>query len=304
MNPPELRKLEYFVVVAEERHFGRAAERLRIAQPGLSQQIRALERSLGVQLFTRGSRGVELTEPGATFLQHARVVIEAATRAVESVRLAPDRKSGFLRVGTHVLGTPPFVSELLARFEFRHPEVQLETRPSLALQALEALGRRVVDVAIVPAPMPLLNDVRYLRLGEIEILVALPDRHRLARLDRIPRGELSHETVFSWPRSVNPTLIDHLRRLLFGETSPPGLVEISEMTDAARLHHIVQGRGVTMMAASAVPVHIPGIAFRRIEDPVPMMEMGLAWFDVHLSPFVPSFVDLARELSSSALNAN
>lgn len=299
MTTVELRKLEYFIAVAEERHFGRAAERLRIAQPGLSQQIRTLERSLGVKLFTRGSRGVDLTEPGATFLEHARVVIEAAARAVESVRLAPDPKSGFLRVGTHVLGTPPFVDELLARFESRYPEVRLEPRPSLALQALEALGTRVVDVAIVPAPIPLIKDVRYLRLGEIEILVALSHEHRLARLDRIPRAELSHETVLEWPRTLNPTLIDHLNRSLLGETSPPGLVEISEMTDASRLQHVAQGRGITMVLASAVPDHFPDVVFRRIEDPVPVMEMGLAWFDVHLSPFVPSFVDLARELSNS-----
>src|SRR5438093_1899400 len=259
----------------------------------------ALERSVGVQLFTRGSRGVELTTAGATFLEHARVVIEAATRAVESTRLAPDRTSGFLRVGTHVLGTPPFVDELLARFESRFPEVQMEPRPSLALQALEALGRRVVDVAIVPAPIPLIKDVRYLRLGEIEILVALPSEHRLARLDRIPREELSGETVLDWPRSVNPTLVDHLRRSLFGETLPPGVVEIPEMTDASRLHRVARGSGVSMVLASAVPDHVPGIVVRRMEAPVPTMEMGLTWFDVHVSPFVPSFVAVARELSSS-----
>jgi DNA-binding transcriptional LysR family regulator len=297
-NTVELRKLEYFIAVAEELHFGRAAERLRIAQPGLSQQIMALERSLGVQLFTRDSRGVELTEAGATFLEHARVVTEAATRAVESIRLAPRPKSGFLRVGTHVLGSPPFVDELLSRFVSRYPEVQVETRASLALQTLEALARRVVDVAIVPAPIPPMSDVRYLRLGEIEILAAVSSEHRLARLDRIPRRELLQERIFDWPRSVNPTLIDHFRRSLFGETTPPGLVEISEMTDS-RLHYVAEGRGVTMVLASAVPDHVPDIVVRRIGDPVPVMEMGLAWFDIHVSPFVLSFVDLAREASSS-----
>jgi DNA-binding transcriptional LysR family regulator len=295
----ELRKLEYFVAVAEERHFGRAAERLRIAQPGLSQQIRALERSLGVELFVRDSRGVGLTEAGGILLEHARVAIQATARAVESVRLAAHRKSGILKVGTHVLGTPPFVNELLRRFESRFPEVQLENRPSLALQALAALGRHEIDVAILPAPFPPIEDLRYMALDELEILVALPCQHRLAQLDTIPRGELLHEPILVWPRSVNPTLIDHFRRSLFGDSGHPPFVEISDFTDASRLQHVAQGRGLAMVLAPTAREHFPDVVFRRVEDPAPMMEVGLAWFDLHVSSLVPSFVDLARELSRS-----
>ena len=107
------------------------------------------------------------------------------------------------------------------------------------------------------------------------------------------------ETLLDWPRSVNPTLIEHLHRLLFGETERPCAVEVAEITDSARLQLVVEGRGVAMVLASTMPEHVPGIAFRRFEDPVPMIEVGLVWFDVHVSPFVPAFIDLARDLSDS-----
>jgi len=295
----ELRQLEYFIAVAEERNFGRAAERLRIAQPGLSQQIRALERQLGVTLFTRHSRGADLTASGEALLEHARVVLEAASRAVETARRAPRGKQGLLRIGTHVLGIPAFASDLLRSFEARFPEVRLETRPSLALQALEALSRRVVDVAMVPAPFPPMKDVRYLRLGDAEILVALPNGHRLAPMERIPRSELLEETLIAWPRTVNPTLIDHLHRSVFGDIGHPRSVEVDELTDSARLQLVAEGRGIAMVVSPTAAEHIQGIVLRRFEDPPPSMEMGLVWYDLHASPFVPAFVDLARERTGS-----
>jgi DNA-binding transcriptional LysR family regulator len=295
----ELRQLEYFIAVAEERNFGRAAERLRIAQPGLSQQIRALERQLEVTLFTRHSRGADLTASGETLLEQARVVVEAASRAVETTRRAQGGKRSLLRIGTHVLGSPPFVTELLRTFEAHFPEVRLETRPGLALQSLDALSRRVVDVAIVPAPIPPMKDVRYLRLGEAEIFVALPEGHRLAPMERIPRSELLEETFFAWPRRVNPTLIDHLHHSIFGETGHPGSVEVDELTNSDRLQLVAEGKGIVMVVGATAAEHAQGVVFRRFEDPPPSLETGLAWFDLHASPFVPAFVDLARELSGS-----
>jgi DNA-binding transcriptional LysR family regulator len=183
------------------------------------------------------------------------------------------------------------------RFESRFPGVQIETRPSLALQALEALGRHEIDVAILPAPFPPIEALRYMPLGELEIMVALPDQHRLARLDAIPRGELLHEPILVWPRSVNPTLIDHFRRSLFGESGHPCFVEIFDFADNSRLQQVAQGRGIAMVLAPTAWERFPDIVFRRIEDPAPTMEIGLAWFDLHVSSFVPSFVDLAGELS-------
>src|SRR5205807_10058196 len=127
-----------------------------------------------------------------------------------------------------------------------------------------AVGR-----ATARTPLPPMKDVRDLRLGEVEILVAVSRRGRLAGFERIPRAELSHETVLDWPRSLNPTLIDHFRRSLFEGASPPEIVEISDMTDASRLHHVAEGKGIAMVLASTVPELAPGVVVRRFEDPVP-----------------------------------
>src|SRR5207237_10597895 len=126
LTPFELRQLQYFVAVAEERHFSRAAARLRIAQPGLSQQIKSLEVSLGVQLLVRDKRHVELTAPGALFLDHARIVLEGADRALRSARLASRGRKTVLKVGTFMERNRPHADEVLRRFRERHPDAELE----------------------------------------------------------------------------------------------------------------------------------------------------------------------------------
>jgi len=144
-----------------------------------------------------------------------------------------------------------------------------------------------------------MKDVRYLRLGEVEIMMALPEGHRLALMERIPRAELADEPLVAWPRNVNPTLIDHLHRSVFGRTMHPRSVEVDELTDGARMQLVAEGKGIAIGVGLTTAEHVNGVVFRRFEDPAPTMETGLAWFDVHASPFVPAFVDLARELSGS-----
>src|SRR6186997_455470 len=128
-----LRQLEYFVAVAEERHFGRAAERLRVAQPGVSQQIKILERSLGAKLFIRGSDGVRLTEAGGALLDHARLVLELADRTSEIPRLVTNGKAGLLKVGTAAVHVHPVANRIIAEFRERFPLVDLELHPGLGV---------------------------------------------------------------------------------------------------------------------------------------------------------------------------
>jgi DNA-binding transcriptional LysR family regulator len=297
----ELRHLRCFIAVAEEKHFGRAAERLRVAQPSVSQQIKALERSVGVRLVLRDQRHVELTPAGEKFLEHARLVVELSERAVESARLAGKEKEGLIRVGTSISGIHPVANALLREFHARFPNVEVEVHPGYVPANLEALTRRALDVAVVLVPFDATNSPRYLRLGTTELLVALPQAHRLASLDRIPPSELLKEPFLEWPRNVNPQLADHLHHLLFGEVEHPRPVEVADVLEASRLLLVAEGKGFSVpILTSLAELRIPGVAFRRFTEPAPILEYGVAWFDTHASPFVESFMQVAREVADSA----
>ena len=236
MGDVELRQFRYFIAVAEELHFGRAAARLHIAQSGLSQQIGKLERALDAQLLTRDRRrGVQLTEAGRAFLDHARLTVELADRAVESVTLVARGKRAVLKVGTTIIGMPPMAERLLQTFGDRFPDVEVELRPRLISELIDGISTFALDVAVVLSPFkPVDPPPRYQQLGAYELVAALPEGHRLAKLERIPRSELLTETFIEGPRNINPDLFDHIHRILFGELEPPLRLEVADIEEARR----------------------------------------------------------------------
>ena len=294
----ELRQVRYFVAVAQEGNFGRAAEQLRVAQSGLSQQIRALERSLGAQLLDRTIRPVRLTSEGEVFLDYARQLLELADRSVDGVHAASDRPRTILKFGSSAFGNAPVVDELLRHARERIAGVDIQIQLDIGSHNLAALSRRVLDVVSSYVPFASDDSPRYLRLGWIEVALAIPRDHRLARADRVTRAELYNEPFLLGPRSANPPLADHVNRSLFGQTDPPNPVPLNDLP--GRLQLVADGVGITPVSIpteTAVP--IPGVAFRRLEDPVPTIEYGLLWFDDHVSPALASFLDLAREIAST-----
>ncbi len=297
MNSIELRQLRYFVAVAEERHFGRAADRLRIAQPGLSQQIKLLERLVGVPLFIRGTRGVELTEAGEAFLQHARLALELADRAVESARLAPEGQRGVLKFGTLSREIPVPMRDLLRAFEERNPHVKLEVTPGYIQHHVEALMRHALDVAFVYSPFDRPTPMRYERMGSVDLLAAVPEGHRFASMPAIPVAELIGEPFLDWPRNANRALYDHLHMVLFGGNEHPRKVEVLDINEHSYLLLVAAGEGITVADFTHLAdLPIPGVVFRPFIE-APTIEYGLAWMDASASPWASAFVDLARELA-------
>jgi DNA-binding transcriptional LysR family regulator len=294
----ELRHLRYFVAVAEEKHFGRAAERLRIAQPGLSQQIKALERSLGAQLLVRDQRHVELTPAGETLLEHAYRLLAQVDRAVESARLATHGITGVLRVGTPATGINPVARDLLETFRARFPDVEVVLHPALGGHNVEALHKGTLDVAFVNAPFEALDSLEYLRLGAAEVLIILPESHPLAAFERVPRAALLNEPFIMPPSSVDPTVVEHVYRMMFAEREHPNIVESPDDSVATRVLLVLQGKGITpTLFPSIAELQIPGVVFRGVEDPVPYVEQGLAWVQTGATEQVEAFVQLARELA-------
>jgi DNA-binding transcriptional LysR family regulator len=292
----ELRQLRYFVAVAEEQHFGHAAQRLHIAQSGLSQQIKSLERSLKTQLFLRDRRRVELTPAGEYLVEEARALLARARRVEETLPLVDQGKGGLLKIATSSAGLHPLAGDLIDRFRERFPEVELHVVPGSGPQNLAALRHQFVDLAFVSFPFEPIDGLSLLPTGTLEIMIALSEPHRLASNERIPRQELLTEPFLTLPRTFNPTLMDHIHRSLFGDRKHPSLVEVpdlSEITRLARLAHSEQLIGLGLPAEA--DLRIPGLVHRRVEDPVPVVEYGLVWLDQYASPFATRFIESVRD---------
>jgi DNA-binding transcriptional LysR family regulator len=292
----ELRQLRYFLAVAEERHFGRAAEHLRIAQSGLSQQIKSLERSVGTQLFIRDRRRVELTPAGQYLVEEARSLLALASRVEETLPIIDRGKGGLLKVATSSAGLHPLAGDLVDRFRERFPDVELQVVPGSDPQNLEALRRRDVDVAFVSFPVDPPDGLTLLPAGTLEIVIALSEGHRLASNERIPRQELLAEPFLTWPRTFDPPLMDHIHRSLFGDLEHPSLIEVPDLTQATRLTRLARSdRLIGIGLPAEADLKIPGLAYRRLEDPVPLVDYGLAWLNEHDSRFVVGFIDTVRD---------
>jgi DNA-binding transcriptional LysR family regulator len=294
----DLRQFRYFIAVAEERHFGRAAAQLHIAQSGLSQQILKLERAVGVQLLIRDRRGVEVTDAGRVFLDHARRTVELADRAVASAVLAARGKDGLLRVGQPILGIPPVAGQAVEAFRDRYPDVELEFNPRLHSELIDGITNHTLDVAIVFFPFKSVEPkARYQQLGTFELVVILPEGHRLAELERIPRSELLEESFVDWPRNANPEMTEHIHRIMFGTPEHPRTLQVPDLDDAHRLEHVANGEGFGISGLPSGPdLPVPGVVFRRLDPPTPLIGYGVAWVDGHPSAVDP-FLEVAREFA-------
>ncbi len=296
----DLRQFKYFIAVAEERHFGRAAAQLHIAQSGLSQQILKLERTVGVQLLLRDRRGVEITDAGRAFLDYARLTVELADRAVVSARKAEKGTKGFIRVGTPILGIPPIAGSVLQTFGDRFPDVEVELYPRLHSELIDGITTYALDAALVVSPYKSVDPPpRYQQLGSWELVAALPKGHRLAKLERIPRTELLEEPYIDWPRNINPEMVDHIRRLLFGEVEHPhghgsGRARGGWSPRARREGCGDRSHGDLSRRGTPGP---PGLVFRHFDEPAPFVGYGVAWSATQASPFVDPFLEVAREFA-------
>lgn len=291
----ELRQVRYFLAVEEERHFGRAAERLRIAQSAVSQQMKALERSVGARLFDRTTRPIELTPAGRVFLEHARRIVEGADRAVEEIRSVDPRRGAIVRFGASSFGNGPVVDELLEAARTRLGDIEVQVSFDTTAHNIEALDRRALDATMAYVPYRFEGSPRYLRLGTIEYAFAIPADHPLAAREVISRGALREQPVLFVPRSINPLLAEHVSAQLFGRPDHPW-ADLSDV-GARRIELVAEGAWITPVAYPVERIlPVPGVVYRRVEDPAPTLEFGLLWYDDHVSPGLEAFLRLAGEI--------
>ena len=298
----ELRYLRYFIAVAEDLSFSRAAERLHVDQSALSRRIQDLEAELGVTLFDRTQHHVELTPAGAAFLQEGRQLMGQTQVAVETARRAARGEIGRLTIGYIVALSDGLIPRLLRKFRARFPHVAETLRPMRAAQQIAALLSKQLDVGFVGQPnsefeVQLVFEV--FRRDPMEVV--LPEGHALLGRKKIPLSRLAKEKFILLTRAGNPFHYEWLIKFCHQAGFHPDIVQEVEHAQTA-IELVSAGFGVALF---------PATAQRRVYDDVvlcplqglPAYEHSVAWRRGDESPTVKAFLDLVREETSRKLPA-
>lgn len=289
----ELRHLRYFVTVAEELHFGRAAARLFIAQPPLSQQIQQLERELGVALFTRTSRRVQLTPAGEAFLTEARQILGSVAHAADSARRAARGESGWLGIGFAASATYDLLPAVLHDFRAAYPEVALSLSELNAAEQAQALAGKSIHVGFarpfIPDPALLVGAVQ-----REPFLAALPEAHPLTAYLSLPLAALADVPFISFPALPTPSYAEVVRVACAGAGFTPQVVqEVREMQTALSL--VAVGFGVALLPASVQHLHRDGVVYRPLSEPAPRTELTVVSRQGDPSPVLQNFLVIVRQ---------
>ena len=292
----ELRHLRYFLAVAEEGHVTRAAERLGIQQPPLSNQIRALERELDVLLFRRKPRGIELTDAGRAFLADARAILAQVDHAFVTTRRTARGEQGRIAVGfTSSAPFHPFVPRVLRAFRQNFPLVSLVLEEAGTSELVTALRGETIDAAFIRSPVADPAGLAVLALLEEEMLAVLPTGHALASgKTPLPLPALAGETLVLYRRPVGPGLYDTIIAACHAAGFSPTVgQEAPRITSTLNL--VAAALGVSIVPASLQRLHMEGVVFRRIKGSRPRAPLNLVTRRGDPSAAVRRFVALVHK---------
>lgn len=291
---PELRHLRYFVAVAEELNFSRAARRLRMAQPPLSVAIRQLETELGTDLFQRSSREVTLTEAGRVLLDGARRTLAEADRAVTAARRAGAGELGGLRVGfswSARFETLPAIGRAVRE---QHPDVELLTEEMWNARMTPALRAGTIDVAISLCA-EISPELAYEQIRAESVIALLAAGHPLAGEQAVALSSLAEEEFVLFPRELAPRLYDTLVGLCRRAGFEPTPRKESFHTDW-ELRVLADVPGVTLVPQSVARFLPRGVVAVPVSEPDERLETSLVWRPDDASPTVAALLKIAREV--------
>jgi DNA-binding transcriptional LysR family regulator len=286
----ELRHIRYFLAVAEERNFTRAAARVGIGQPPLSQQIKDLEAEVGAPLFHRIPQGAELTEAGRAFLENVRVIPMQAERAVQAAQRAARGESGSLRVG--FTGSAPFnpvVTAAIRSFRRAYPDVNLTLDELNTTRLVASLRDGQLDAVFLRSESAGGDDLQTRRLSEEPMLVVLPRRHPAAASRKIDLRQLRNDPFILTPRAIGPTLFDTIIAACRQAGFQPILGQPAPQI-ASVINLVAAELGVSLVPASMRQLQVTGVVYREVQGKVPMAPLALAYRRGETSTIVRNFI--------------
>ncbi|WP_246794049.1 LysR family transcriptional regulator [Burkholderia perseverans] len=273
----ELKHLGAFVALAEELHFGRAAERLCIVQPALSMQIKALETDLGVRLFDRDRHKVALTDAGHLFLPEARATLEQAARAAQVARLSAQGEIGTLRLGFVSSVLPKLLPTLIRTMHARYPRIALELKDMPTPDQIAALHGGTLDFGIARLPLAASGLASRVVMEE-SFVVAVPASHAFAQLAHIEPAQLRGQPAFVLARRYAPGFFDALLVALGAREVTLDIArELGEYTTMLAL--VAAGLGIGLIPAEAAAAVPPNVVARPLALPSYRAPLGLIWVD-------------------------
>lgn len=295
----DLRHLRYFIAVAEEQNIGRAALRLNISQPPLTRQIQQLEEELGVQLFIRTPRGVELTQAGNLFLDEARNIRALVEQAVERTKRAGQGKLGRLDIGIFGTGVLGAIPKILQHFGETHPDVRVVLHTMSKEQQIEALRQKRITIGFnrIISPLPDLETELIIREP---LYLAVNESHPLSQQDCVSLSELAQHPLVLFPTGARPNFVDRVIELCRQRGFTP---EISQIVGDAvtGVALVAGGFGMTLVPESATTLSVPGIAFRPLDEPdFATIDLSCIYRKEDESPLLRAFLGSVREFRGLA----
>ncbi|MFZ6645412.1 LysR family transcriptional regulator [Undibacterium sp. TJN25] len=290
----ELRHLRYFVTVAEELHFTRAAERLHIGQPPLSQQIQALEEEIGVRLLERSKRWVRLTPAGKSFLDDARKILALSEQAGQTARRMDKGEIGELRIG--FTPSTPFTEifpTVINLFRKQFPQVTLSLREMPTMRQLEAVAERQLDLGFIrPTEMEIAKNIALTVLSVDPLLLVMPAGHRLSKLKSIPFRELAEESFIMYPHRAGTGLSRQVEHLCREAGFEPKIVQ--EAQEASTIIGLVAaGFGVSILPESYKNIQLSGVSYRPMAGAASKTTLMLAHLADDDNPLKTAFLQMA-----------
>jgi DNA-binding transcriptional LysR family regulator len=290
----ELRHLRYFVTLAEELHFGRAAQRLNIAQPPLSRQIQQLEEELGTVLFERDHRRVRLTEAGEVFLRWAKRILNDTDLAMAETKRTGRGEQGHLSIGFVVAASYEIVPTVLREFRSRYPDVTVRLHEMTTVEQVEALSQGRLHAGFVRSPIrhPMFTE----RVLQHEtFIVALPAYHPLSTASKVRLADLKEEGFILFHRHMGPDHYDQIVGMCVSHGFRPTIVqEAVQMSTIINL--VASGLGVSIVPSSVACMQRRGVAYRTLSDPTPGFDISIVWNKQATSPALRNFLDVVHEM--------